>query len=440
MVFMLKKLNFKSVVALVIGSQIGSGIFLLPSSLSNLGSISLIGWLISGIGAILLALVFAQLSMRISGAGGPHVYIETAFGKKAAFFTAWTYWLISWVSSIAVIIAAVGYLSPLIGISGPMLTLCLELSIITLITGINIRSSCLAGSFEFILTVLKCIPLIIIPIVGFFFLKSEYFFPINPQNLPVLPSLNAACLLTFWGFIGIETATTASAIIENPTKTIPKAVILGTVIVAAIYFLNSFGIMGVVSPDILANSRAPYVDASQIIFGGGWSLVIAIIAFIACIGTLNAWVLTSGQIASAAAKEGLFPSFFAKTNQSGSPYISLLIALICTQILLVLTLTPNILVQLSKIVDLSVSTFLFIYLGCSIAFLKILSQEGSKKNYLWYSITILASLFCLWILCFTSLYNLLLCSLFFVSGIPIYLLQKEKLHRKDNYYLYNKDK
>ena len=437
---MLKKLNFKSVVALVIGSQIGSGIFLLPASLSSLGSISLFGWLISGIGAILLALVFAQLSMRVSGSGGPHVYVETAFGRKAAFFTAWTYWLISWVSSIAVIIAAVGYLSPLIGLSGPLLTLSLELAIVTLITGINIRSACLAGSFEFLLTVLKCIPLIIIPIVGFFFLKAEYFFPINPGNLPILPSLNTACLLTFWGFIGIETATTASGIIENPTKTIPRAVILGTVIVAAIYFLNSFGVMGVVAPEILANSRAPYVDATQIIFGGGWGIVIAIIAFIACIGTLNAWVLTSGQIASAAAKEGLFPSFFAKTNRSGSPYVSLLIALICTQILLVLTLTPNILTQLSKIVDLSVSTFLFIYLACAIAFLKILFQDKSKKHYLWYTITILASLFCIWVLCFTSFFNLLLCSLFFVTGIPVYFWQKSKLNRKDQAYSYNEVK
>ena len=423
---MIKKLNFRSVVALVIGSQIGSGIFLLPASLAPLGSISLLGWLTSGTGALLLALIFSQLSMHTSKGGGPHVYIEKAFGPKAAFFTAWTYWLISWASSIAVIVAAIGYLSPLIGISGPTFTLILELSIITFITAINIKSSSLAGSLEIFLTFLKCAPLIIIPIAGFFFLKAEYFKPI--EGAPLLTSLNTASLLTFWGFIGIETATTAAGIIEKPRETIPRAVLLGTIIVAVIYFFNSFAVMGVVPPEILRSSQAPYVEAATIMFGGGWNKVIAIVAFISCIGTLNAWVLTSGQIAAEASKEGLFPAFFAKTNKAGAPYVSLLIALVCTQILLFLTLTPNILEQLNKIIDLSVSIFLFIYLACSLAFLKMLikRQIVPEKPKLYFAITLLACTFCLWILAFSTFKTLLFCSSFVLSGIPIYFLQKKK--------------
>ncbi len=423
---MSKKLNFRSVVALVIGSQIGSGIFLLPTSLAPFGPISLFGWLISGTGALLLALVFSQLSMHTSKGGGPHVYIEKAFGRKPAFFAAWTYWIISWASSIAVIVAAIGYLSPLIGISGPLLTLTLELTIVTVITAVNIRSASLAGSCEVFLTFLKCAPLILIPIIGFFFLKASHFEMVSGPS--ILTSLNTTSLLTFWGFIGIESATTAAGIIENPTKTIPKAVLLGTVIVACIYFLNSFAVMGVVAPEVLISSQAPYVDAAKILFGAGWNHVIAIIAFISCIGTLNAWVLTSGQIASEASKEGLFPAFFSKTNQAGTPYISLLIALICTQILLFLTLTPNILHQLNNIIDLSVSIFLLIYLSCSIAFLKLLitRQMTPQRPKLYYVITLLACGFCLWVLAFTSFKNLMFCSFFVLSGLPIYLWQQRK--------------
>ncbi|MBM3198434.1 MAG: amino acid permease, partial [Chlamydiae bacterium] len=135
---MSKKLSFRSVVALVIGSQIGSGVFLLPSSLAMLGPVSLFAWLISGAGAILLALVFAKLSMRFTQAGGPHVYVEKAFGRKPAFFTAWTYWLVSWVSSIAVIVAAVGYLAPLIGITNPFLLLLFKMAIFSFVTLVNI--------------------------------------------------------------------------------------------------------------------------------------------------------------------------------------------------------------------------------------------------------------------------------------------------------------
>ncbi len=421
---MVKKLNFRSVVALVIGSQIGSGIFLLPTSLAPFGPISLLGWLLSGMGALLLALVFSQLSMHTSKGGGPHVYIERAFGRRAAFFTAWTYWLISWASSIAVIVAAIGYLSPLIGISGPLMTLALELIIITVITGINIRSASLAGSCEVFLSFLKCAPLILIPIAGFFFLKSEYFEPI--PGVPFTSSLNTTTLLTFWGFIGVETATTAAGIVENPTKTIPKAVLLGTIVVAAIYFFNSFAVMGVVAPEVLATSQAPYVEAAKVVFGGGWNKLIAVVAFISCIGTLNAWVLTSGQIAAEASKEGLFPSFFSKTNKAGTPYVSLLIALVCTQLLLFLTLTPNILQQLNSIIDLSVSIFLFIYLACSLAFLKLLIKREivPLRPKLYYAITLLSCGFCLWVLAFTSFKNLAICSLFVLSGIPIYLWQK----------------
>jgi APA family basic amino acid/polyamine antiporter len=268
---------------------------------------------------------------------------------------------------------------------------------------------------------MKCAPLIIIPIAGLFFLKFEYFQPLNPGHLPILSSLNTASLMTFWGFVGLETATTTAGIIENPTKTIPRAVITGTVIVAAIYFLNSFGVMGVVPPEILVKTQAPYVDATQILFGNGWNLAIAIVAFIACVGTLNAWVLTSGQIAVEAARDGLLPSFFAKTNKSGAPYLALLIAFSCTVPILVLTLTPNILTQLNAIIDVSVTTFVFIYLFCSLAYIKIMT-----KSYLYLGIALLASGFCIWILLFTSWQNLLLCSLFVLTGVPVYLWQQRK--------------
>jgi len=421
---MLKKLKFQSVVSLVIGSQIGAGVFLLPSRLAILGPMSLFGWLISGTGAILLALIFAQLSMLVSKGGGPHVYIEKAFGRRAAFFTAWTYWLISWVGSIAITVAAVGYLSALTGVSDPLLTLLLEIAIITSVTLVNIRGVVLAGSLEIFLTILKCIPLVIVPLAGIFFLKMEHF-DVSSENVNIMSSLNAASLLTFWGFIGLETATTTAGIIENPTKTIPRAVIAGTLIVAAIYFFNSFSIMGVVPPHVLTTTQAPYVEAAQILFGSEWNIAMALIAFLMCIGTLNAWVLTSGQIAVEAAKNGLFPSFLAKTNQAGAPYRSLLAAFFCTLSILCLALTKDIWARLNSIIDISVITFLFIYLFCALAYVKILAKSPAK-SYLYWAIAILGAGFCVWILLFISLQNLFFCSLFVLSGIPVYMLQKKR--------------
>lgn len=108
------------------------------------------------------------------------------------------------------------------------------------------------------------------------------------------------------GFIGLESATTPAGAVENPSKTIPRAIVLGTLTVALIYILNSLGIMGVVPSTQLMNSHAPYVDAAQVIFGGNWHLLISLLASIVCIGTLNAWMLTSSQIAFGLAQDGLF--------------------------------------------------------------------------------------------------------------------------------------
>ncbi len=95
---MSNKIGFWAIFALVVSSQIGSGIFMLPISLAPYGAYSLISWVISGLGAMSLALVFALLCAKFPETGGPHVYVKHAFGPVAAFFVGWTYWVISWVS------------------------------------------------------------------------------------------------------------------------------------------------------------------------------------------------------------------------------------------------------------------------------------------------------------------------------------------------------
>lgn len=423
---MIKKLSFRSVVSLVIGSQIGSGVFLLPASLAIVGPIGLFGWLVSGTGAIFLALVFAKLSMIVSNkGGGPHVYVERAFGKQVAFFVAWTYWLVSWLSSVAVIIAAIGYFSLLVPLPSPNYFLMAEMIVVIAVTLLNMRGIHTAGSFEIFFTVIKCLPLIIVPIAGLIILNMDNLTPMNPNGLPVFGALNSASLMTFWGFLGIEMATTTSSVVDNPSKTIPRAILLGTSFVIAVYLLSSISIMGVIPQALLAKTQAPYAVATQMIFGAGWDLVIAAFAFIACLGTLNAWVLASGQIALQASKDGLFPPIFSKVNRHGSPTASLTIVLICTLGLLVTTLTPDILKQMNVIIDLSVLVFLMVYLLSAAALIKILLQEGKQQSRIYFFICAMGGLFCIWVLAFASIMQLFLCSLFVVSGIPVYLYQKK---------------
>jgi APA family basic amino acid/polyamine antiporter len=296
------------------------------------------------------------------------------------FFSAWTYWLISWVSSIAVILAFVGYLSPLICITEPLALLFLEILLITLVTGLNILGVRVVGSMEFYLTILKCLPLIIIPLLGFFYFEQVNLHPLYDPNTTLLTSLNTSTLMTFWGFIGIEMANILSTLTENPQKNVPRAIIFGTLIVAFIYIFSNLGIIGVLPRQILSQSAAPFAEVGRIIFGFGWEQIISVFALLACLGTLNAWVLASGQVAMASSKEGLFPAIFSKTNRFGSPYMSLLISLYAIVPILFLTMCPSILTQLNYIIDVSVLTFVIIYLLSMVSFIKISFQEVLLHN------------------------------------------------------------
>ncbi|AZU37361.1 amino acid permease [Wolbachia endosymbiont of Bemisia tabaci] len=416
---MSNKIGFWAVFALVISSQIGSGVFMLPISLAPYGAYSLISWMISGAGAVSLALVFATLCAKFPETGGPHVYVKHTFGPAAAFFVGWTYWVISWVSTTALIVVGVGYLTPFFHEDIQSMRLFLELLLFTIITLINLRGIATAGRIEFLLTVVKVAVLLAIPVAALFFFDRNNFI-ISEEILSLTTSqiLARSTLLTLWCFIGLELATAPAGSVDNPAKTIPKAVVLGTICVAVIYFINNFAIMGLINGNNLASSRAPYVDAIKIMFSGNWHLIISIVAFIFCIGSLNAWVLSSGQVAFGLAEDRLMPKFFAKRNKHGSPFWGITVSSIGTAILLILTSNNNFAQQITSIIDFSVISFLFVYLACCFAFLKVIIQERSYYKLL---IGGIATTFCCWVILETPVGTLLISSLFTASGIPIYL-------------------
>lgn len=394
---------------------------MLPSQLANFGWLAMGGWIISGVGAVLLSLVFAQLCMVIPKTGGPHAYVEAVFGKTASFFTGWTYWVISWVSTVAVVITAIGYLTPIIGEHGPICTLSLELLLLGVITVLNTQGVETAGLAEQVFTFLKIVPLLVIPLVGLWMFGTQNF----PETtaVPLLPeaSLSGAALLTLWGFVGLESATTPAGSIVNPKKTIPRAVVFGTLSVAIIYVLNNIGMMSIIPVDMLVKSGAPYADASQLLFGPWGGLAVSLIAFIICVGTINAWVLTSGQIALGASQDKLFPPIFSKTNIRKAPYWSLWLASAGIGCILFFSIDKSLISRINFIIDLSVTAFLFLYLTCVLAFLYLLwTQVIHPRKWLW-GVGFLSLLFCLWAIWATPWKMIFLSSGFVLCGIPVYI-------------------
>ncbi len=419
---MSQKIGFWSVFAIVTGSQIGTSVLMSPISLAPYGKFGLFGWLISGLGAIALCSVFATLCSRFPQTGGPHVYVSRAFNPSMAFFTGWTYWVISWVSTTTVIITIVGYLSTFMPHTSKLFCLLIELTILLGITLLNLRGIRVAGNAEFYLTILKFIPLVILPVAAlFYFDASNLVVSPNIAALPTSQILGQVTLLTLWGFIGLESGTAPAGSVINPSKTIPKAIILGTGFVLLLYLLNSVGILGLIPAEQLANSKAPYADASQILFKGSWHLVISAIAAIICIGTLNAWVLTSGQIILGLAKDGLVPQIFGKTNKAGAPFCGLIVSSLGIVPLLLLTANDNFAARINSIIDISVTAFLFVYLICCIGFLKLL-MKAKKINRWLILVGLIAAVFCAFVIYETKWQTLLIAGLFTLSGTPLYLL------------------
>ncbi len=413
-----KKMGFWNVTSLVAGSQIGTGIFLLPASMALFGAAGLSSWLITAFGAMLLAMVFANLSAKIPKTGGPHTFIEYSFGKTLGFFSAWTYWVISWMSTPMVVISIVSYLSPIFGTLHPFSNLMLEITILLSITSLNLSGVSSAGRVDFFFSILKLLPLFLVPFAGLFFFNISHFEPFNPTTDSTLTVLNSAALLTLWGFIGVESATTTAGSVENPQKTIPRAIIVGTLIVALIYIFSSTVIMGVVPPESLALSKAPFADAAQIIFGGNWYLAISIAAAVVCIGTLNAWVLTSGQIALGAATDGHLPKVFCVKNRFGAPKWGLIFSSVGMIPVLIATMYQDLIQQINMIVDVSVTAFLFIYVLSTLSHLKICIESQNTKGVF---ISLFALSFCGWALYSSGIVIVTFAALIPLTGLPFYL-------------------
>ncbi|MBQ3564805.1 MAG: amino acid permease, partial [Alphaproteobacteria bacterium] len=164
----------------------------------------------------------------------------------------------------------------------------------------------------------------------------------------------------------------------------------------------------------LSTSQAPFVDAINVVFGENLSKIISVITSLVCIGTLNAWILTSAQISLGLAKGGFLPEFFAKRNADGAPYISVLISSFGMVPFLILTKNENLSSQIVYIIDFSVKSFLLVYLTCSLAYLKFAILQKKTLKIL---LSISAILFCVLMICESSWQSILIATLFTVSGI-----------------------
>ena len=362
-------LGFWAAVSIVMGNMIGSGVFLLPSSLAAYRGLSVAGWVVSAAGAIMLALVLARLARQMPVTGGMYVYTRAAFGDLAGFLVAWGYW-ISIVSSLgALAVAFVGYLDPFVPAitRTPLLAAGLAIVVIWVVVGVNVAGVALAGQVQIATTALKLLPLIVVGLGGLAFLRADVFALPAATETSMAGQLVTVVTLTLWAFLGLECATIPAGSVRDPARTIPLATIVGTSLTALIYIVSTLGVMSLVEPAALMTSTAPFADGARRLLGDRGAQFVALGAAVSCAGALNGWVLMAGQLPMAVADDGLFPRVFGQRSSRGTPALAMVIGGVLASMLVAMNNSRDLVALFTFIILLSTLSTLVPYAFSALA-------------------------------------------------------------------------
>ena len=384
---------------LVAGNMIGTGLFLLPVNLAQVGGIAIFGWVVATVGVAALGLIFAKLGELNPQEGGPYAYARDFLGPYAGFQTNYVYWFGNWIGNIAIAVAAVGYLAELVpGISGPPASVFATAAVIWLLTFANILGPRVVGALETWTMALALIPIMAIALLGWFWFDSETFLSgWNVTGGSDMHAISRAASMALWAYMGIESACVSAGVIENPKRNIPLATLIGLGLAAVVYMLSSTVIMGIIPNAELQKSHAPFAEAARLAVGNIGMVIIAVCAVLKSFGSLGGWMLLVGQSAKAAADDGMFPSVFARLNKHGVPGHGLVIVAVLMTVLLFATMSPTIAGQFARIIDLAVILVTIPYIYASVAVLKVIYDHGlPRKTFILFKwIAIAAVAYCL---------------------------------------------
>jgi len=424
-----RPLGFWMATALVVGNIIGSGVYLLPASLAPYGANSLVAWLFTATGAVLLAVVFAALSRAFPKDGGPYVYTRAAFGELAGFVVAWGYWVSVWVGNAAIATGAVSYTSavaPWIA-AVPGASAMVTIAVVWILTLVNCYGVRAAGWVQAVTTVLKLLPLLAVALMGGFFVRREILASFAEVPL-TLDGTTAAATLTLWAMLGLESATVPADKVKDPERTIPRATIIGTVVTALFCSLACSLVLLVVPASTLAASNAPFADAARVFWGEGASTLVALFAAVSAYGALNGWILLQGELPFAMARDGVFPRAFARESARHTPVFALVTTSVLVTFLVLANFHGSVIQVFTFMVLLATSANLVAYLVCSLSLLALLWRgqlAGSRRGTPWLAAAgALGAAYSLWAIAGAGRDATVWGAALLLAALPVYALMK----------------
>jgi arginine:agmatine antiporter len=367
-----RKLGPVLATVVVAGNMIGSGIFLLPATLAAVGSVTIIGWLAASLGAVALALMYGKLARRQAMAGGPASYVFDAFGPFAGMQASLWYWTSCLIGNVAIASAAAGYLAACVGVTpGPAAIACLTIMLLWIGTAVNMVSPRFAGLFNGPLLLAGLVPLLLVGTMGWFMFDATQFRTNwNVSGLSDLGAIKKSLVLVFWAYLGLESASVAAAVVEEPERNVALATVAGVLLAALVYIVLSACIMGLAPAGELAKSSAPFALVAGKMFGPTAITLVALAGMLKALGTLTGWLLLTAQCSRAAADHGLLPQVFARTRAGDTPVAGLVTAGLVGTASVILTISPTLGQQFGLLSEAATLFSLLVYLASCAAAIK----------------------------------------------------------------------
>jgi APA family basic amino acid/polyamine antiporter len=367
--------------ALVVGTMVGSGIFLLPAALAPLGANAPAAWILSSIGALTIAFALARLSQL--GGDGIQANVERQLGPGAAFLVAWSFWVSNWAAQASVAIAgasALSWLNP--SLAGPGSVIPVAIASVLFFTAVNAFGARSSGVASLITVAIKLLPLA--GVILIFALRAAGPAPLEP--LAAMPlsfaSLATATALTFFALTGFENATTPVDKVRDPARTIPRAIIGGTLFVAILYLFASTAVQLLLPAGVVAASPAPFAEVIAAQWGGGAATIVALAVAVAAFGCLNGLILGTGELGYAMGLRRDLPAAMAWTWRGNTPVGAQIVGS-ALSILLVLANSSQASAKLfTFIILLSTAAVLVVYLAGALSAWRLVSSVPARATIL----------------------------------------------------------
>jgi APA family basic amino acid/polyamine antiporter len=368
-----KVIGVRSLAANAINLTVGAGIFVLPAVVATyLGAASFLAYIICAVLIGMVLLCFMEVGSKIPITGGVYAYIEAAFGPFVGFLGSTLFWLGYCVMADA---AVANILADSLATFFPSFKdSIVRIIFLAIVFGgialLNVRGIKQGNALVEVITLAKLLPLLILIVVGFFFVDTKNY---DVYYWPSVRELGQVSLILFFSFIGMEASLSASGEIKNPKKVIPRGILLGMFVIFILYLLVQFVAQGVLGAELPLHQFAPLAVVGESIMGDVGKLMIVIGSAISGFGLISGDIMITSRVPYAAARDGLLPKFLSVIHpRFATPYVSI----ICyAGVGFVMSISGG----FRELAVLASSSMLIIYLGVILATIKLrkMKVEGA---------------------------------------------------------------